>query len=467
LKYRAPLLFPVLALACAQTPAPNPSPEDRFYFPTSLNFLLPPGSTSGILYVASSNYDRRYDQGNLLAVNLDRVVATVPVPTTGLPAPGILGGDETPALQFTDLGTNADAGDAVQIQSFAGEMLRDPEGYGGRPRLWVATRAEGDLLEGISTDPGGEGLVCIPAGNNCVFSGISLAVEQQPQGGSGLPAAPQPYGLALSRDDSLVPGELWVTHIRPADSPPTSGLDLDNYVVHLDARAPLPSVSVPNNFVSIGLGSGNSLFVGQSNVWVSGRVQLSVTALDVLMRVVDRFTDATYFPQLALQYAATEARGLAVRADESRIYLVGNEPDTLMVIDVGQPFTQFPMLTMVRAVPLPAGPNAIRLIERPGSADVAVITCQTDGSLAIYDDGIGQLAFVVEGVGIAPYDVVVDQRGNLARFFVSNFDDGRVAVIDATLGGPLQPIDAHLVATLGQQQGCILVTNNPTCVGSQ
>jgi len=70
-------------------------------------------------------------------------------------------------------------------------------------------------------------------------------------------------------------------------------------------------------------------------------------------------------------------------------------------------------------------------------------------------------------VGIAPYDVAVDQRGNLARFFVSNFDDGRVAVIDATLGEPAQPISARIVATLGQQQGCILVTNDATCVGSQ
>ncbi len=470
MKYRAPLLFCVLALACAQQPAPKPSPEDRFYFPTSLNFLLPPGSTSGILYVASSNYDRRYDQGNLLAVNLDRVVAPQSGLDAGLPPPGspeLPAGDETAAVGFTDLGIDADAGDGVQIQSFAGEMLRDPEGYGGRPRLWIATRAEGDLLEGVSTDPGGEGLVCIPAGNNCVFGGISLAVEQEPQGGSGQPAAPQPYGLGLSRDDSLVPGELWVTHIRPADSPPTSGLDLLNYVVHLDARAPLPSVSILSNFVPVGLGSGNSLYVGQSNVWVSGRGQLSITALDVLMRLVDRFTDTTFFPQVALQYAASQARGLAVRADESRIYLVGNQPDTLIVLDVEQPFTQFPTITAVRAVPLPAGPNAIRLIERPGNADVVVVTCQDDGSLAIYDDGIGQLALVVEGVGIAPYDVAIDQRGNLVRFFVSNFDDGRVAVIDGTLGGSGQPIDAHIVATLGQQQGCILVTDNPTCVGSQ
>ncbi len=468
LKHRAPLLCCLLALSCAQYPPPRPSPSDRFYFPTSLAFFLPPGSTSGILYVASSNYDRRYDQGNLLAVNLDRVqspaVPGLPA-VSGLPPPGFTVGDTAPSYQFTDLATVP--GDDVQIQSFAAEMLRDPVGYGGRPRLWVATRAEGDLLEPVSTDPGGEGLICVPAGNNCVFSGISVAVEQEPQGGTGLPAAPQPYGLGLSTDDSIVPGELWVTHIRPADSPPTSGLDLDNYVVHLNARSPIPVVNVPDSFVSIGLGAGNSISVGRTNVWVSGRGQLTLSALDVLMRVVDRYNFQTYFPQLALQYANSQARGLAVRADESRIYLVGNLPDTLLVVDVSEPYSQYPVMSVVRAVPLPGGPNAIRLVERPGAGDVLAITCQNDGSLAIYDDDLGQLATIIAGVGIAPYDVVVDQRGNAARFFVSNFDDGRVAVIDALLGGPGQPLLARITAYLGQPQGCILATDDSTCVGTQ
>jgi hypothetical protein len=466
LKYQAPLLSCLLALACAQQPAPNPSPSDRFYFPTSLNFFLPPGSTSGLLYVASANYDRRYDQGNVLAVNLDNVAAPGSGLDGGLPPPGALGGDVTQAVQFTTLNTNP-ASDVVQIESFAGEMLRDPVGYGGRPRLWVATRAEGDLLEGISTEQNGEGLVCVPAGNNCVFSGISLAVEQAPNGGTGQPAAPQPYGLGLSKDDSIVPGELWVTHIRPADSPPTSLMDLDNYVVRLDARAAIPSVTIPRSFVSVGLGAGNSIVVGESNVWVSGRAQFTITSLDVLMRVVDRYTDTTYFPQLALQYAAQQARSFAMRADESRLYLVGLSPSSLLVVDVTAPFSQYPTLTVVRAVPLPSGPNAVRLIEQPGRGDILVITCQDDGSLAIYDDEIGQLAQVIEGVGIAPYDVVVDQRGSVARFFVSNFDDGRIAIIDASLGGPGQPIEAHIVATLGQPQGCILATDNASCVGSQ
>ncbi len=468
LKHRATLLCCLLALSCAQYPPPNPSPADRFYFPTGLTFFLPPGSTSGILYVASSNYDRRYDQGNLIAVNLDRVQAPalpgVP-PLAGLPPPGFTVADTAPAFQFTDLATAP--GDVVQIQSFAAEMLRDPLGYGGRPRLWVATRAEGDLLEPVSTDPGGEGLICVPAGNNCVFSGISVAVEQEPQGGTGQPAAPQPYGLGLSKEDSMVPGELWVTHIRPADSPPTSGLDLENYVVHLNARSPIPFVNVPNAFVPIGLGPGNSISVGRTNVWVSGRASLTQTSLDVLLRIVDRDNLQTYFPQLALQYATSQARGLAVRADESRIYLVGLFPDTLLVVDVKDPYSQYPTLTVVRAVPLPGGPNAIRLVERLGAGDVLAITCQNDGSLAIYDDDIGQLATIITGVGIAPYDVVVDQRGDAARFFVSNFDDGRVTVIDALLGGPGQPLLARIVAYLGQQQGCILATNDSTCVGSQ
>jgi len=455
-------------MACAQEPPPRPSPTTRFYFPSGLSFFLPPNSTSGVLYVTSGNYDRRFDQGNLVAVNLDRVQAPeqdgLPA-LTGLPPPATPTGDLTSPVQFTNLGI-ADGG-VVQIQSFAAEMLRDRVGYGGRPRLWVATRAEGDLLEGISTDANGEDLVCIPTGNNCIFSGIPLAVEQNPQGGLGLPAAPEPYGLAMSSDASDTPGQLWVTHIRPADSPPTSGLNNENFVVFLDARAERPVVTIPGSFVFVGLGAGNSLFVGERNVFFSGRAQLSSTTPDVLMRLVDRTSLTVYFPQLSFQYNDQQARGMAMRPDESRIYLAGLQPDTLLVIDVTDPTSALPKLTVVRAVPLPAGPNTVRLIRRANGSDVVMITCGDDGSVAFYDDELGQLGLIVGGVGLAPYDIAVDQRGSVARLFVSDFADGRVAVIDASLGGSGRPITARLVAMLGLQQGCILQTDDETCVGSQ
>jgi hypothetical protein len=479
---RTPLLGCLLATAavlstgCAQQLPPRPSPSDRFYFPSGLAFYLPDaGSTSGILYVASANYDRRFDQGNVVAVNLDRVQASpqagLPDGLTGLPPPATPTGDLTAPVSFTTLGTQD--GDAVGIQSFAAEMVRDPIGNGGRPRLWVATRAEGDLLEGISTDASGEDLQCIPpqASQNCVYSGMSLAIEQDPQGGAGKPAAPQPYGVGLSTEAGLTPGELWVTHLRAADSPPTSGLNPEFYVVHLDARAELPQVIVPDSFQPIGLGSGDSLYVGQRNVFISGRTYTTITTgPDALMRVVDRASLITTFPQLALEFDALEARGLAMRADESRIYLATLQPSTLMIIDVNAPTSDVPLLTVTKSIPVPGGPNAVRLIERGGGlGDVVAITCQDDGSVAFYDDDIGGLALIVEGVGLTPYDLAVDLRPeqNVARLFTSNFDDGRVAVIDAALGGRGRPVGARLVATIGLQQGCIIQTDNQNCVSSQ
>jgi hypothetical protein len=501
LKHRAPLLGCLLAAACAQVPAPNPSPTDRFYFPSSLSFFLPDaglpdgGASSGILYVASANYDRRYDQGNLLAVNLDRVQA-VPQPglpngLVGLPPPATPTGDLTSPLTFTTL--NTAEGDVVQIASFAGEMLRDPVGYGGLPRLWIATRAEGDFLEIISTDTNGEGLSCVPniGGNNCLKTGVTVAYEQDPQHGLGLPAAPEPYGLGLSPEDAG-PGEIWVSHIRSADSPPTSGLNLDNYAVRLQGRTPQPSVSniicpptrdpIDGCFDSVGVGGGNSLAVGAANVFMSGRIPQSTLNTDVLMRIIERDTmlcplDAfgdplcTIYPKVAQQYPNREARGLAMRPDQSRIYLAALSPDTLLVIDVIDPNGATPTLTVVRAIPLPAGPNEVRLLQRPKvgnvAGDVVAITCQVDGSVAFYDDEIGQLGLIVSGVGLAPYDLTVDQRGAVARLFVSDFADGRVAVIDTALGGNGRPIGARLVATVGLQQGCIIQTNDSTCVGSQ
>jgi hypothetical protein len=509
LKHRAPLFGCLLAAACAQIPAPNPSPTDRFYFPSSLAFFLPSvglpdgGASSGVLYVASANYDRRYDQGNLLAVNLDRVQAPpqagFPNGLYGLPPPATPTGDLTSPLTFTTLNT-AD-GDVVQIASFAGEMLRDPIGWegDGRPRLWLPTRAEGDFLEVVSTDPTtGEGLTCVPCANcapnltnNCIKGGLTVALEQDPQHGTGLPAAPEPYGIGMSPEDAG-PGQIWLSHIRSADSPPTSGLNLENYAVRLKGRTQRPSLSnvvcdvtaneIDGCFTSVAVGGGNSLAVGTANVFMSGRVSQSSLFPDILMRIIQRDPVlcpldsngnpfCAVFPQVRQQYPNLAARGLAMRPDQTRIYLVALQPDTLLVLDVTNPDGTSPTLTVVRAVPLPAGPNEIRLMERPKvnnvSSDVLAITCQDDGSVAFYDDEIGQLGIIVSGVGLAPYDLAVDQRGGVARLFASNFADGRVAVIDTALGGNGRPITARLVATLGEQQGCIIQTNDSTCVGSQ
>ena len=106
------------------------------------------------------------------------------------------------------------------------------------------------------------------------------------------------------------------------------------------------------------------------------------------------------------------------------------------------------------------------MIARPGRGDLVVVTCSSAGSVAIYDDDVGDLVSLVGGVGVQPYGLAVDVRGNAARIFVSNFGDGRISVIDVPELD--RPQGARLVAHLGEQQLCLTRgVSSPGCVASQ
>ena len=62
--------------------------------------------------------------------------------------------------------------------------------------------------------------------------------------------------------------------------------------------------------------------------------------------------------------------------------------------------------------------------------------------------------------------MTVDRRGNGARFFVSDFGDGRVAVVDVPELDRAQ--DARLVAHLGESQLCLTQASQTAgCVVTQ
>jgi len=98
-----------------------------------------------------------------------------------------------------------------------------------------------------------------------------------------------------------------------------------------------------------------------------------------------------------------------------------------------------------------------------------LIVAQGSGSLAIYDEGIGQLVAEVKGLGVQPSQLAVDLRagtvdGNSveqARVYVSNFGDGRVAVVD--LPDLARPEDARVVAYLGRRQDDVQSQHSNTC----
>lgn len=475
------LLTLLVATACNKTLATRPPLSERLYYPTGVAFVAPADGGLGRIYAASSNFDRRFETGWVTSIDLSAVRSQ---DGRGLPPPGVpvpppdAGSDQGRPVQFTFLAT--DAGSLVETESFAGIATVDTL----HNRLFVPTRSAGELDEVAVMDvtpDGGPSMSCYFAGgSNCTLDSILVALQQTP-GDIGYPAAPQPYSVTVApppRD------EIYLTSLRPASSPAQSTLNLVNYLVTLHqgdldaARAAYPSngayVPPDSAFSPIGSGSSNSVVVDDTYLYVSGRVKFNTGDPDVLLRIVERDSKLVAFPQLQLVWASLEARGLQLRpatgTTPGRLYLAVQSPAALMVIDIGQPPASGlpPAVTLVRAVPLPEGPNDVQLIVRPGGqTPLVAITCYIDGSVVFYDDDLGQIAALIPGVGALPFAMAIDSRGpDWARMYVSNFGDGRIAIIDIPLSPTIagEKFSPRLIGHLGEKQYCLIATDQSNCV---
>jgi hypothetical protein len=468
------LCLALLVAACNEA-NPRTAPSDRFIYPSGLVHRAVPGSTNGVLYVASANFDRCFDQGTVMAVDLDRV---------DLPALGAA--TNTDPLKLTQL--NLAEGSRVYIESYAGEMTlwERPD---APPRLFVPARADGDFIhyidlpeptrlacvvadrdagdntsednpEGTDADPNSD----LGSGDSCIDGALSLT-RDVPGQQNDLPRAPAPFGVTVSNE-----GELFVTHVDPADTPARSGIDFQSYLVQLQGST--PSVSSENfrplNAADLPVGGSHSVAVGERYLFVSGRFASNVqnvTSRRFLLRVLDRTnTSRIIDPGVDVAFAAQDARGLALtQADASgarRLYLALRSPDSLVVLNVrgDEATSDQPNLTLVGSVPMPDGPTQVKLVSRgPTRSVLVLVSCSAAGVVAIFDPDVGQVVAQV-AVGEAdagdlepqPFGLAVQEQGNAARVFVSNFGDGRVSVID--IPDLENPQLARLVARLGTRQ---------------
>jgi non-ribosomal peptide synthetase component E (peptide arylation enzyme) len=116
-------------------------------------------------------------------------------------------------------------------------------------------------------------------------------------------------------------------------------------------------------------------------------------------------------------------------------------------------------------VPLPLGTAAVAVIERTGQGNLVAISSSSSHAVSIYDEDLGAVAAQIPGVGIQPFALAVQQRGNAARVFVSCFGDGRVGVID--IADVRRPQQAQLVAFLGRAQTCLVQETDTSCGGQR
>jgi hypothetical protein len=439
-----PSILVLLATACSIEAIQRPPPLDRFVHPVSVVYRSVPGSPQGVLYVANANFERCYDQGSIIAVDLAQVTggdgATLPPLGTLSPGSG------TP--QLTNL--NVAAGSQSLIQSFAGDLALWEPASERAPRLFVTTRSDAGLLNAIDLP---QPLQLQPA--------QEVSLENVPGALNGQPRAPSPMGLAVAKN-----GELWVTHLDVADSPANSRQNFQSYAVRLDAESLQLSADqfFPLANPNLALGGAQGLAIGERYVFVGGRFLAGLTA-DVstgdgrrfLVRLLDRRQPTLLSdPRLEITYSALDVRGLAldenVRESKGRLYVVARQPDTLLVVDVRDSTSSRPKLSVVAAVPLPDGPSQLALVRRARGSPLVAVSCGTAGAVVLYDPDVGQIVAQVGEVGLQPHGLAVQQSNDLraARLFVTNFSDGRVAVID--IRDVSRPQEARLVAHLGARQ---------------
>jgi hypothetical protein len=431
--------------SCAIEQAPNPPPTGSFYFPEGVAHLQAPSSAEGVLFVASTNFDRRFDFGTLSAVDLSAVPG---LPALGAPATGN-------PLELVELNIPAEA--IAAISSFAGQFAL-VQNSPTTARLFIPSQSEGYFLDVI--DATAEAGQPVRLDRKTEFSLVGVADKE-----SGLPRAPQPIVAAASRDADP---QVYVTHVQPADTPPNTGRDFRNYVVRVSAANPeLSSAS----YIQVGGGSNefttggtHGVAVGTNYTFVTGTL---IDPIGNMVRIIHRATETVFNPQLELEFRARFFRGIALSTDETRLYIASRDPDMLLVVDVQTPPSPNalpvvpPTLRVVRAVPLPDDPNDVEVISRP-EGDLVVVTCTAAGSVALYDAAAGEVVSQLTNIGIQPFGVAIDRRGNAARLYVSIFGDGRVAVID--IPDLSTPRTASVVAHLGGKQNCILLgARDPAC----
>lgn len=457
----------VLLTGCPPQTVEKLPPVGQFYSPRGMVHLDKPALTGGkesegVLYVASSDFDKRYDFGSVTALDLDLI---------GLPPFGDAGFG--PPVQILDLKlTNANT---ALIPPFAGEMAALP--MDGGARLFVPTRSEDSLLYALDVSvprPGEAAAVrCFQPAftrapttsqdggvRDCTPTGMSLVALEKTD--TGIPRAPAPIGVAVSPPPAR---DVWVTTLNQADSPRGSTLEARGYVVHVNGDNPVVDA---NSFVNIGSGASYSIVVGQRYAYLTGRIFLAGVPSS-LVRAIDTTNLGAFSTFVENSYTAFEGRGVVLSTgDEKRLYALTRSPDSLIIANIGDATGPDPRLRVERSVPLPQSPMLIVAIPRAGKSDLLMISCGDAGTVVFYDDEVGSLTGQIAGVGLQTYALAVDLRASGgARVYVSNSSDGRVTVID--IPDLNRPSSARIVAFLGSSQLCITrgVNEQTSCDGGR
>ncbi|MGV3620667.1 MAG: hypothetical protein ACO1OB_07610, partial [Archangium sp.] len=420
------LVLLALFSACEDPSILTSPPLDRLYFPNGLSHLKVAGKTNGVLLVANANSNKLYGTGSVVALDLDAVPGLPPMGGTGS------------IVKLLDLGLSERQ--SAAIASFASSVNVVEQEPGVRWRLYVPTRSEKNRLYQVDLtfDGATPVLSCVGGGSgqNCLDTGLSLTPREFEFSTTGVPRAPQPYAVASSvrscttsteccptaedcgracnagqciGRDAVPLSDLWVTHAQQADSPNGTNTNLRSYVVHLESD---DFNVTENSFVPIGFGPSNSAVAYGSWVYLTGRI---VSPAPNLLRMVSRDATTVVSTGIESSFRVSDSRSLVLSSDKKRFFLVGRVPDTLLIANLTNPDSTLPGVAFSRSVPMIDAANEAQVIARAGQGDLVVVSGSSlVGALAIYDDDLGDVATIINGIGSQPAYIAVDNRGTSA-----------------------------------------------------
>jgi len=430
-------------LGCTRTgPGVPPPPFDgsapRLFFPSALavpkNADGAPSAPASLL-VANANFDRAFDDGTLLQIDLAAFDDAASKPDR--------------RLRTEDLGARL-LGKGL-LDSFAGTMAvaRPPDP--AREAAFIT----GQDTDRLSRAPMPGGLLTCPEIDRDGLKAPRCSEDAIALGPRGML---NPYAVRvvsyLFDGQSAPETAIAVSHMSPAPVGSGEVAEDARLAVIPERLAQASSDPFRNGALDFDIGTpgSNSLAVSPTtNQLFVGGCLLRATPDTVVDCGRDpgqpqtKLTPLRWFWTNAGSHAPLEVESLgsvlgggdvqdlALSSDGSLVFLATARPDALVAVTLPAPGPVAPSVRMV--VPLGASPGRILPLARAQGDWVAVSLTTTD-TLVLVDAGAGRVAAQVRPVGKQPYSLDFSAGTTSDRVFVGLFNDCAVAAVDVPRAAP-------------------------------
>lgn len=427
-----------LVAACSlDNPGTDP-PSGRLHFPIALEV------DDTRLFVASSDFDLRYNGGIISAFELARIDAAIEAADA---SSGCTGAAPCTIEDIAPL--LAQPGAEVKVGAFAIDLALSTQ----RRRMFALVRGDGAVVS-IDLDRDGRAMSCFsgsPSGAaRCSGRYLRGKTADQTERRIVLPAEPQSLVVVPLAGD----GE--PEDPDDPDSPPAERQAL--VVAHstggraslfLDRKAEGESVLPTLVHVLDGMSDGATVATYDR---ATGLVAVANRANPVVERIGiadDPNIARSYLfrgGDVSLQGVNTgrDARGMIFEPDGSRAYVVQRSPGSLMRIDLRTPRFESA---------LELCPGASLMTERTGELpDGSVrrrfyVTCYDAQQIFVVDPELGEVVNVIR-TGGGPHELVFDPRADHPRAYLADFRDSVIRVISLDPSRP--ETFERVIAILGE-----------------